>query len=69
MSDSADKPTPDKLAETIAVTLADPNLGAFTGRIADAATGEQLWTQGADVPMQPASVTKVLTTAASFFFV
>jgi D-alanyl-D-alanine carboxypeptidase/D-alanyl-D-alanine-endopeptidase (penicillin-binding protein 4) len=65
VSDTADKPTPDKLAETIALTLADPNLGAFTGRIADAATGEQLWTQGADVPMQPASVTKVLTTAAA----
>ncbi len=65
VSDSADKPAPDKLAETIALTLADPNLGAFTGRIADAATGEQLWTQGADVPMQPASVTKVLTTAAA----
>ena len=27
--------------------------------------GEQLWAQGADVPMQPASVTKVLTTAAA----
>ena len=28
-------------------------------------TGTQLWAQGADVPMQPASVTKVLTTAAA----
>ena len=65
VSDSADKPAPGKLAETIALTLADPNLGAFTGRIADAATGEQLWAHGADVPMQPASVTKVLTTAAA----
>jgi len=65
VSDSADKPTPDKLAATLALALADPNLGAFTGRIADAATGEQLWAQGADVPMQPASVTKVLTTAAA----
>ncbi len=65
VSDSADKPTPDKLAATLALTLADPNLGAFTGRITDAATGEQLWAQGADVPMQPASVTKVLTTAAA----
>ena len=65
VSDSADKPTPDKLAATLAMTLADPNLGAFTGRITDAATGEQLWAQGADLPMQPASVTKVLTTAAA----
>ncbi len=53
VSDSADKPTRDKLAATLALALADPNLGAFTGRIADAATGEQLWAQGADLPMQP----------------
>ena len=65
VSDFADKPTPGKLAATLALTLADPNLGAFTGRITDAATGQQLWAQGADVPMQPASVTKVLTTAAA----
>jgi serine-type D-Ala-D-Ala carboxypeptidase/endopeptidase (penicillin-binding protein 4) len=65
VADSAPKPTPDKLAATLALTLADPNLGAFTGRITDAATGQQLWAQGADVPMQPASVTKVLTTSAA----
>jgi D-alanyl-D-alanine carboxypeptidase/D-alanyl-D-alanine-endopeptidase (penicillin-binding protein 4) len=65
VADSAQKPTADKLAQTIALTLADPNLGAFTGRITDAATGEQLWAQGAGVPMQPASVTKVLTTSAA----
>ena len=28
-------------------------------------TGEQLWAQGADIPMQPASTNKVLTTAAA----
>ena len=61
----ATSPTPDKLAATLALTLADPNLGAFTGRITDATTGEQLWAQGADVPMQPASANKVLTTAAA----
>ena len=65
VADSAQKPAPDKLAATLAPTLADPNLGAFTGRITDAATGAQLWAQGADVPMQPASMTKVLTTAAA----
>jgi serine-type D-Ala-D-Ala carboxypeptidase/endopeptidase (penicillin-binding protein 4) len=65
VADSAQKPTPDKLAQALALALADPNLGAFTGRITDAATGEQLWAQGADVPMQPASVTKVLTTSAA----
>ena len=65
LADSAPKPTPDKLGATLALTLADPNLGNLTGRITDAETGTQLWAQGADVPMQPASVTKVLTTAAA----
>jgi D-alanyl-D-alanine carboxypeptidase/D-alanyl-D-alanine-endopeptidase (penicillin-binding protein 4) len=45
--------------------VADPNLGALTGRITDAITGTQLWAQGPDVPMQPASTNKVLTTAAA----
>ena len=45
--------------------MADPNLGALTGRITDAMTGAQLWAQGADVPMQPASTNKVLTAAAA----
>ena len=65
VADSAQKPTPDKLAATLALALADPNLGILTGRITDAATGTQLWAQGADLPMQPASVTKVLTTSAA----
>ena len=39
VADSAQKPTPDKLAATLALTLADPNLGDLTGRITDAATG------------------------------
>jgi serine-type D-Ala-D-Ala carboxypeptidase/endopeptidase (penicillin-binding protein 4) len=63
--DSATKPTPDRLAATLAPLVADPNLGALTGRITDAITGAQLWAQGADVPMQPASTNKVLTTAAA----
>jgi D-alanyl-D-alanine carboxypeptidase/D-alanyl-D-alanine-endopeptidase (penicillin-binding protein 4) len=65
VADSADKPTPDRLAATLAPFVADPNLGALTGRITDAMTGAQLWAQGADVPMQPASTNKVLTTAAA----
>lgn len=65
VSDSATKPTPDRLAATLAPLVADPNLGALTGRITDAITGAQLWAQGADVPMQPASVNKTLTTAAA----
>lgn len=62
---SAPEPTPDRLAATLAPMLADPNLGNLTGRITDAMTGAQLWAQGADVPMQPASTNKVLTAAAA----
>jgi D-alanyl-D-alanine carboxypeptidase/D-alanyl-D-alanine-endopeptidase (penicillin-binding protein 4) len=65
VSDSAIKPTPERLAATLAPLVADPNLGALTGRITDAITGAQLWAQGANVPMQPASVNKTLTTAAA----
>jgi D-alanyl-D-alanine carboxypeptidase/D-alanyl-D-alanine-endopeptidase (penicillin-binding protein 4) len=65
LADSAPKPTPDRLTATLAPLVADPNLGLFTGRVTDAATGTQLWAQGADVPMQPASVNKVLTTGAA----
>ncbi|BBY81616.1 D-alanyl-D-alanine carboxypeptidase [Mycolicibacterium pulveris] len=65
VSDSAPKPRPDLLATVLAPALADPNLGRFTGRIADAITGAQLWEQGADVPMQPASTNKSLTAAAA----
>jgi D-alanyl-D-alanine carboxypeptidase/D-alanyl-D-alanine-endopeptidase (penicillin-binding protein 4) len=65
VADSATKPTPDRLAATLAPLVADPNLGLLTGRVTDAMTGAQLWAQGADVPMQPASVNKTLTTAAA----
>ncbi len=65
VADSATKPTPDRLAATLAPLVADPNLGGLTGRITDAITGAQLWAQGADVPMQPASTNKVLTAAAA----
>jgi len=65
VAESAEKPTPDRLAALLAPLAADPNLGAFTGRITDAITGAQLWARGADIPMQPASTNKVLTTAAA----
>jgi len=65
VTDSAIKPTPDRLAATLAPLVADPNLGALTGRITDALTGAPLWAHGADVPMQPASTNKVLTTGAA----
>ncbi|MGX9788448.1 D-alanyl-D-alanine carboxypeptidase/D-alanyl-D-alanine endopeptidase [Mycobacterium sp. MMS18-G62] len=65
LADSATKPTPDRLAATLAPFVADPNLGNLTGRITDAITGAQLWAQGATIPMQPASTNKVLTAAAA----
>ncbi len=63
--DSAEAPTADGLAAVLAPVLADPNLGTFTGRITDALTGRQIWAQAADLPMQPASTNKLLTTAAA----
>ncbi|MGB3353388.1 MAG: D-alanyl-D-alanine carboxypeptidase/D-alanyl-D-alanine-endopeptidase [Mycobacterium sp.] len=63
--DTADAPTADGLAAALAPVLADPNLGMFTGRITDALTGREIWSQGADVPMQPASTNKLLTAAAA----
>ncbi|OBI75170.1 D-alanyl-D-alanine carboxypeptidase/D-alanyl-D-alanine-endopeptidase [Mycobacterium sp. E740] len=65
LADSAPKPAPDRLLAALAPMLADPNLGQLTGRVTDAKTDTQLWAQGAEVPMQPASVNKTLTTAAA----
>lgn len=65
LADSATKPTPDRLTATLAPLVADPNLGLLGGRITDAITGAQLWAQGADIPLQPASTNKVLTAAAA----
>ncbi|KWX67107.1 D-alanyl-D-alanine carboxypeptidase/D-alanyl-D-alanine-endopeptidase [Mycobacterium sp. NAZ190054] len=65
VSDSADKPTPQGLTRALRAVLANPDLGTFTGRVTDALSGEQLWAQGPDVPMQPASTNKLLTAAAA----
>jgi serine-type D-Ala-D-Ala carboxypeptidase/endopeptidase (penicillin-binding protein 4) len=65
VADSAPKPTPAGLAAALAPPLSNPDLGALTGRVADALTGTQLWEQGSAVPMQPASTNKVLTAAAA----
>ncbi|WP_454560887.1 D-alanyl-D-alanine carboxypeptidase/D-alanyl-D-alanine endopeptidase [Mycobacterium haemophilum] len=58
-------PDSGRLAATLAPLLANPELGTLTGQVADAMTGQLLWTQGERVPMQPASTTKVLTAAAA----
>ncbi|GLP73445.1 D-alanyl-D-alanine carboxypeptidase [Mycobacterium antarcticum] len=65
LADSAPVPTPAGLTAMLAPFVANPDLGALTGRITDAMTGKQLWALGADVPMQPASTNKVLTAAAA----
>lgn len=65
VADGAPVPTRAGLARALAVALADPNLGNLTGRITDALTGEVLWQQRDNVPMQPASTNKTLTTAAA----
>jgi serine-type D-Ala-D-Ala carboxypeptidase/endopeptidase (penicillin-binding protein 4) len=63
--DTAEAPTPAGLARALTLVAANPDLGQFTGRITDAMTGDELWTRGAHVPMQPASTNKVLTAAAA----
>jgi D-alanyl-D-alanine carboxypeptidase/D-alanyl-D-alanine-endopeptidase (penicillin-binding protein 4) len=65
VADSAPSPTDTGLAAALAPALADPNLGDLAGRVTDAVTGDRLWDQRVDAPMQPASTNKVLTAAAA----
>lgn len=65
VADGAPAPTPAGLARALALALGDPNLGNLTGRITDAETGEELWQQRDNIPMQPASTNKSLTAAAA----
>jgi len=65
LPDTAKIPTTAGMTGALAAAAANPNLGILTGRITDAKTGTQIWEQRADFPMQPASVNKVLTTAAA----
>ena len=66
LADTAPTPTPRPASPPPwRRCVADPNLGTLTGRITDAMTGDELWAQGAGVPMQPASTNKVLTAAAA----
>ena len=65
LADSAAVPTTRGMTAALAAAVADPNLGNLTGEISDARTGTQIWEQRADVPMQPASTNKILTTAAA----
>ncbi|MGB3484572.1 MAG: D-alanyl-D-alanine carboxypeptidase/D-alanyl-D-alanine-endopeptidase [Mycobacterium sp.] len=65
VASGAPAPTQAGLARALAEALGDPNLGNLTGRITDANTGEELWSQRDDTPMQPASTNKSLTAAAA----
>ena len=65
LPESAAVPTTAGMSAVLAPAVADLNLGNLTGRITDAKTGQQIWEQRADVPMQPASTNKVLTTGAA----
>jgi serine-type D-Ala-D-Ala carboxypeptidase/endopeptidase (penicillin-binding protein 4) len=62
---TAPAPTSRGVVGRLAAVLADPNLGRLGGRVTDAMTAEELWQQQDDVPMQPASTDKTLTTAAA----
>ncbi|HEY7053186.1 MAG TPA: D-alanyl-D-alanine carboxypeptidase, partial [Mycobacterium sp.] len=65
VADDAAKPSPAGLATALKAPLANPDLGALTGRVTDALSGAQLWEQGSTLPMVPASTNKVLTAGAA----
>lgn len=65
LGDAAPLPTSAGLSAALRQPLANPDLGALTGRVTDATTGAELWQQGSTVPMVPASTNKVLTAAAA----
>ncbi len=62
---TAPMPTASGLAATLVAAVADPNLGRLGGRVTDAMSGKELWSQLDDVPLQPASTNKTLTSAAA----
>jgi D-alanyl-D-alanine carboxypeptidase/D-alanyl-D-alanine-endopeptidase (penicillin-binding protein 4) len=65
VADSAATPTKSGLTAALAAVVADPNLGKLGGRVTDAITGEELWSQFDDLLLQPASTNKTLTSAAA----
>lgn len=65
LSDAAPVPTEAGLAAALAPVVGSDGLGDFSGAVADAKTGELLWSSDPDAPMTPASTTKILTVAAA----
>lgn len=58
-------PSASGIAAAIGPAVANPDLGKFTGVVADALTGNILWSADPSTPMTPASTTKVLTASAA----
>ena len=63
----ADAPMPSEagIAAAVGPAVANPDLGKFSGVVADAVTGKVLWSVDASTPMTPASTTKILTASAA----
>ncbi|MEU8897666.1 D-alanyl-D-alanine carboxypeptidase/D-alanyl-D-alanine-endopeptidase [Nocardia sp. NPDC048505] len=62
---NAPAPTPAGLAAALAPVVGNPDLGAFSGVVSDADSGNTLWSQGADQAMIPSSTAKILLSAAA----
>ncbi|MCM6772781.1 D-alanyl-D-alanine carboxypeptidase [Nocardia sp. CDC159] len=62
---NAPEPSRQGLAAALAPVVSNPDLGAFSGSVTDAETGEVLWSDDPDKPVIPASTAKVLTAAAA----
>ncbi|WP_307851737.1 D-alanyl-D-alanine carboxypeptidase/D-alanyl-D-alanine-endopeptidase [Williamsia sp. CHRR-6] len=62
---AAPQPTAAGVTAAITPAVRAPALGTVTGQVADAITGEVLWSQDPARPVTPASTTKILTAAAA----
>ncbi|RZL75419.1 MAG: D-alanyl-D-alanine carboxypeptidase/D-alanyl-D-alanine-endopeptidase [Rhodococcus sp. (in: high G+C Gram-positive bacteria)] len=63
--DDAPMPTAQGIAAAVGPAAANPDLGKFSGTVADAVTGQVLWSVNPQTPMTPASTTKVLTAGSA----
>lgn len=61
---ATDGPAPE-VDDDLAQAAADPALGTLSGHVTDIATGEEVWAEGSDRMMVPASATKLATAAAA----
>lgn len=62
---SADTVDNVALGARLSELATNPALGTVHGRVTDTVTGETVWAQVPDEPLQPASATKILTGAAA----